>query len=592
MLNDDHLQDNINEWLKNSSLQEQKEIEDLKKRDPQKFQNAFSKKLTFGTGGIRGKVGLGTAFINEKTIRAVTKGLAFYINKQSLAAGIFKQVLIGYDSRIDSRFFAEETAKVLAAEGIKVYLFDLLRPVVAVSFGIKHLNCCAGVMITASHNPASDNGYKVYWSDGGQVIAPHDQEIMNAIAHLKDPFLVRGVDSLNHPLIKEIGEEVDQAYEEKVSGILFHPDDNFRYGKDLAIIYSNLHGAGISWVPHLLSTFGFDQLSFVEEQRALNGNFPGLKAPNPEEEQALRPGLEQMQKDKADIFLITDPDCDRIGVAVINKGAAFSFTGNQMACMLTEYICRHLHHRNLLSKDSKFVKTIVTTEILKRIVSFYGADLSEVVTGFKYIGEKISSWESTTSKFIFGCEESYGYLFGTHARDKDAVVTAALICEMTLQLKLQGSSLTDFLMAIYSLHGLMKEKTIAIELLDEDKIDTIALLLKELREDLDKGDTAKGISILQAEDYKTGTQYNYALGSVQKKNIDGFPCSDVIRLFTKDGSKIVIRPSGTEPKIKLYVELYDSSIKGATTEEVFQAFISGDDEIDAMIQHIRALWRL
>ncbi|NGX46340.1 MAG: Phosphoglucomutase, partial [Chlamydiae bacterium] len=391
-------QNNIDSWLEGDYDEaSQKEIRRLQQENPEELLDAFYTHLSFGTGGMRGVLGVGTNRINAYTIGAATQGLANYLLKQ----GGKHSVLVGFDSRHHSRDFAEEVAKVLSANGIEVFLFRELRPVASISYGVRHLKCSAGVMITASHNPPKYNGYKVYWNHGGQVLPPHDRGIIDEVAKISQPSLVKkGV--YPHPLIHDVSEEIDTPYLAKLRELQPHPGDDHSHGKELAIVYSPIHGGGITMVPPALEQWGFTNLTFVEEQCTPNGDFPTVKVPNPEEPETLKMGIALLEKTQGDIFIATDPDVDRLAVTVMHNGKPVSFNGNEIACLALEHLCHSLTETKQMPPKPMAIKTIVTSELFKAIADHYQVSCLDVLTGFKYIGQKISQWEEEKPAHVQG----------------------------------------------------------------------------------------------------------------------------------------------------------------------------------------------
>lgn len=546
---DETTQKNIDSWLTGEYDEASKrEIRRLEQENPEELLDAFFTHLSFGTGGIRGILGVGTNRINPYTIGAATQGLANYLLKQ----GGKHSVLVNFDSRHHSRDYAEEVAKVLAANEIKVYLFRELRPVASISFGVRHLKCSAGVMITASHNPPKYNGYKVYWSDGGQVLPPHDKGIIEEVGKITKPSMVKKT-VYPHPLIHDVSDEVDTPYLRAIKELEPHPGEDLSHGSELAIVYSPIHGGGITMVPRALEEWGFTNLALVKEQCTPSGDFPTVKVPNPEEPETLKLGISLLQKRKADIFIATDPDADRLAITVMHEGKPISLNGNEIACVALEHLCRSLTETKQMPPKPMAVKTIVTTELFKAIAEHYNVSCLDVLTGFKYIGQKISQWEEEklahiqSHHFLFGAEESYGFLYGTHARDKDAVIVSALLCEAALHMKLQNKTLVDLLYDIYQKHGLYRERLLSLSFERKEGIDLTKQTMQSLRE---KPPFAiGGIIVTSIEDYLTHTAYTPETGQKEPLLL---PKSDVLRFWLSDGTKIVVRPSGTEPKIKLY----------------------------------------
>ncbi len=527
----------IQSWLNGPFDPEMKaELRRLLEVDPKSLQDAFFKDLSFGTGGMRGIMGIGTNRINIYTIRMATQGLANYVKKQP---GQNHSVFIGYDVRNHSREFAEETAKVLSGNGIRALLSKEICPAPLVSYACRYLGCLAAVMITASHNPPQYNGYKVYSSDGCQIVPPHDEEIMKEVKKIKSPAEVRLGSGY-----EEIGSEIDDAYLHELKKLQMLPKM-----ADIKIIYTNLHGTGIRLIPKALRTWGYTDLRFVEKQRPLDGNFPNAPSPNPEEPKTLEAGIEQLFKEKGDILLATDPDADRIGLVAKNV----RFSGNQIGCLCLHHICSTLNEKGEFPENAAFIKSIVTTELFKKIAESFGGKCIDVLTGFKYIGEQIGIWEKAFDayQFIFGAEESYGYLFGTFVRDKDAISTACLIAEMAAKAKKEGKTLIDRLDALYQEYGIHRELLINIAFLDsKEGMEEIQRITKQLRKETPK--EIGGQTIILVEDFIGG------LGNL--------PPSDVLRFWLEDATKLVIRPSGTEPKIKIYAEAV--GMKEETVEDV------------------------
>jgi phosphomannomutase len=544
-------QKNVNQWLDGQYDEKTKEqVRQLMQKDPQQTIDAFYTHLTFGTGGLRGLMGVGTNRMNFYTVRAATQGLANYIQQQPKETNQNHRVFIGYDSRHQSREFAEETAKVLAGNGIFVYLFKQLRPTPLVSFSCREKKCLAAVMITASHNPPAYNGYKVYWSDGGQVVPPHDIGIITAALEITDPSQVKTVESLDNPLIEEVATEMDEKYLAAISTLQNYPEVNRKEGHQLKVVYTSLYGTGITLVPYALQCWGFSCPIYVEKQIIPDGSFPTTPHPNPEEREALSLGIDLMMAKEADFLIATDPDADRIGVAVRHQGGAVILNGNQLAALCLAHVCTALKSQNRLPERAAFIKTIGTTELFQAICDAYQRPCFNVLTGFKYIAEKIHEWENSAEghQYIFGGEESYGSLLGTFSRDKDAVVASALVCEMALQAKLKGQTLIDYLHKIYHLYGLYEESLFSINFGET----------KEGKEQMKKGmdrlrithlTEINHIPVVAVEDYQASTRLEIQTGKTITLTL---PRSDVLLYWLQDESKVMVRPSGTEPKVKLY----------------------------------------
>lgn len=549
-------QKHIDGWLNGDYPEETKlAIKQLAQKNPEELLDAFYRSLDFGTGGLRGIMGVGTNRMNVFTVGFATQGLANYLLK--LPGEEHKKVFIGYDCRLNSRTFAEEAAKVLAANGIEVYIYENLRPVANISFGVLHKKCTAGIMITASHNPPQYNGYKVYWSYGGQVLPPHDQGIIDEVKKINTPALVK-TGPLDTSLIHWVGEEIDKAYLKAIHEWKLHPGDNQTHGKKLNVIYTSLHGGGVTMIPRALKEWGFSNVTLVEKQCIPDGTFPTVKSPNPEEHATLQLGIEKLQATGGDLLLATDPDTDRLAIVVFHKGKPFYFDGNQTACLLAEHLCSSLATSLSLPAKGVFIKTIVTSELLKKIAEHHSLSCLDVLTGFKYIGEKIYQWEEEMGAgvahhhFILGAEESYGYLIGTHVRDKDAIIASALICEAALQLKLKKQTLVDLLYAIYQKYGVHREKLLSFTLQGKEGADKIKAIMESLRKN--PPSHIAGIEIATIEDY-----LNHTITHLSSKHQEPLllPKSNVLRFWLTDGTKLVIRPSGTEPKIKLYCALHE-----------------------------------
>lgn len=528
------VQERIQSWLEGPfDPKTKEELRRLLEKDPKSLEDAFFKELSFGTGGMRGIMGIGTNRINVYTIRMATQGLANYIKKLTDKS---HSVFIGYDVRNHSREFAEETAKVFAGNGIRALLSKEICPTPLVSFACRHFGCTAGVMITASHNPPQYNGYKVYWSDGCQIVPPHDVEILKEVKKIKSPReVLLGKD------YEEVGSEIDDAYLKELKKLQMLPELS---KVDLKVIYTNLHGTGIRMIPKALKSWGYNHVQFVEKQKPLDGNFTHATSPNPEEEKALKMGMEQLSKENGDILIATDPDADRIGLAEKN----IRFNGNQIACLCLHHICKTLKEKKKLPKNGACIKSIVTTELFRKIAERYELKCVDVLTGFKYIGEMIGNWEKGQEKqqFIFGAEESYGYLFGTFVRDKDAISSACLIAEMAAQAKKEGKSLNDVMEEIYLEYGVHRETLVNLNFPDsQEGMDKMKALMKMLRNSPPKEIGGHKVKIV--EDFIHG--------------LNGLPPSDVLRFWLDDKTKLVVRPSGTEPKVKIYAEAEGNNIE-------------------------------
>jgi len=546
----------VTQWLKEPYDEEtRRQVQNLLDHERETLIDAFYTTVTFGTGGMRSVMGIGTNRLNRYTIRNATQGLANYIHSQKVEK---PSVFISHDSRKNSRLFAEETARVLAGNDIEVFLTKELRPTPFVSFGCRHHKCTAAVMITASHNPPEYNGYKVYWKDGAQVVPPHDTGIMDEVKKIETPTQVK-LAPLGNPLIHLVEQEDDEAYYEALMPLQNFPEDNHNLGPKLHIVYSPLHGCGITTVPEALKRWGFTTISYVEEQKHPDGTFPTAHSPNPEQEAALKLGIEKLQKENADIFIATDPDADRTGLVVMHQGAPVILNGNQIASLCIYYLCTTLSKQGKMPENAAFVTTIVTTELFHLIASSFNKTCFEVLTGFKYIGEKIHEWEHTNQySFIFGAEESLGFLYGTHSRDKDSTITACLLSEMALQQKKEDKTLIDLLNEIHAKFGPFKEKQLSATFSGGlQGIEKMKKLMEALRENPPK--EICGQKVVVIEDYLTSERLNLTTNEHSPLTL---PKSNVLVFRLTDESKFVIRPSGTEPKIKIYgLARYDNDMR-------------------------------
>jgi len=564
-----------NKWLEGNYDEEtKKQVKHLLEHDEKELIDAFYKDLEFGTGGLRGIMGAGTNRMNIYTVGMATQGLSNYIQKKFSEIKLPK-VVIAHDSRNNSRLFAEKAAEIFSANGIKVYLFDKSRPVPELSFAIRQLECQAGIVITASHNPKEYNGYKVYWEDGGQIIAPHDKNIINEVQKITN------VDDVNfngdQNLVESIGKEMDETYLDHIKQLSLNPEIIDKE-KDLKIVYTPLHGTGVDIVPRALKKFGFTNIIHVPEQDEINGDFPTVHSPNPEEKTALEMALKKAEETDADLVMATDPDSDRVGIAVrTNKGKIEILDGNQAASLLIDYLISQWQEKGKIKGKEYIVKTIVTTELLDNIAEHYNVDVYNTLTGFKYIADKIKSMENEKT-FIGGGEESYGYLAGEFVRDKDAVISCALLAEITAYAKHNGNSLFDRLIDIYIKHGFYKERLLSIVKKGKEGEEEIKNMMDKFRNN--PPDTINGEEIMLIHDYqkqKTDDQL-----SQLRYEID-LPKSNVLQYILKDGSKISIRPSGTEPKIKFYFSVNEKLEKQADYEKINQLL---DKRIDAIIDSL------
>lgn len=545
---------NVSLWLDGHYDEKTKEtVRQLLHDNIKEATDAFYTNLSFGTGGMRGTMGVGSNRMNDYTIRAATQGLANYVNKQP-APSYGHSALIGYDSRHHSKTFAEEAAKVLAANGIKVFLCDGLRPTPLISFGCRFLNCTTAIMITASHNPPEYNGYKVYWNDGGQVLPPHDTGIIKEVGKVTDPTMVKTVDSLDHSLITLIAEEIDVPYIGEGSKLQLYPKENHARGGDLKIVYTSLHGTGITLIPDTLKIWGFSNVAYVDKQITPDGDFPTVNYPNPEEKAALSMGVEKLKEIQGDILIATDPDADRVGVVVKHKGDFIQLNGNQVAAILLGHICNAHGSAFKMPAKAAFVKTIVTTELFKAICDAHKKPCFDVLPGFKYIAEKIQQWEQDPKghTFVFGGEESCGYLFNMLTRDKDGIIISALVCETALRAKLQGKTLVDVLYDLFKKHGVFVEGLLSLKF-DESKAgkEKMRISMENLRKHLPR--QIHGIDVVAVDDYQSSIKTSLLSGKTEKIDL---PKSNVLTFWLADKTKLVVRPSGTEPKVKLYCGVF------------------------------------
>jgi len=511
-----------------------KELEAL---DEKEIMERFYKELEFGTGGLRGIIGAGTNRMNVYTVRKATQGLANYIKKQGIEN---PSVAIAYDSRLYSDRFAKEAALVLNANGIKTYMYKELRPTPMLSFAVRHLKSTAGIVITASHNPKQYNGYKVYWSDGGQVTEEHAEGILKEITSIdySDIKTMEFDKAVNLGLFNYIDDEVEKDYVELVKGLTVNWDVVERVKDTLKVIYTPLHGTGNKPVRRVLEEIGYKNVYVVKEQENPDPNFSTVKYPNPEENEVFTRAIEMAKELEADLIIGTDPDCDRVGVVVKNKeGEYVVLTGNQTGALLTHYILENLKATGKMPENGVVIKTIVTTEMARKIAESYDVEIMDVLTGFKYIGEKIKEFEEKKDrKFIFGFEESYGYLAGDFVRDKDGVIASMLICEMAGFYKLKGMSLYEGLMSLYEKYGYFVEDLKSVTLEGIEGSQRIKEIMEMLRKEPPR-DIA-GIKVKEVKDYLKG--------------IGDLPKSNVVQIILEDESIITARPSGTEPKIKFY----------------------------------------
>ncbi len=541
------VQEKAQKWL-NSQIDDsaREEIHALMK-DPEALSEAFYKDLEFGTGGLRGIMGIGSNRMNKYTVGMATQGLANYLISQFPDLDQIK-VAIAHDSRNNSRFFAETTANVFAANGIKVYLFEELRPTPELSFAIRHLNCQSGVVLTASHNPKEYNGYKAYWDDGAQMVSPHDKNVINEVKQIASIDDVKWDGPAN--LIQSIGEDVDRAYLAELAKLSLSPDA-VQQEKDLKVVFSPIHGTGITLVPRALKQIGFTNVSVVEAQATPDGNFPTVIYPNPEEADALKLALQKAKEIDADLVMATDPDADRVGIACKNLTGEFVLlNGNQTGSLLIYYALKRWQENGKLDGNQFIVKTIVTTDMIHRIAEKFNVEYFDTLTGFKYIASIIRELEGKKT-FIAGGEESYGYLIGDFVRDKDAIASCAMIAEMCAWAKSQGMTIYELLIDLYHQFGYYKENLISLTKKGQKGAEEISQMMAGFRENPPK--ELGGSKVIRLIDYAQSTDRNLKEGTVDSIDYDK---SNVLQFFTEDGYKISARPSGTEPKIKFYMSVH------------------------------------
>ncbi len=545
-------------WLgKEFNEETRKEVQDMLDNDEKKLVDAFYQDLEFGTGGLRGIMGAGTNRMNIYTLGMATQGLANYIIKQCGKTGI--KVAIAHDCRNNSSYFARTTAEIFAANGFEVYLFESLRPTPELSFAIRYYGCQSGVVITASHNPKEYNGYKAYWNDGGQVVAPHDEAIIDEVRKITSVSDILFTGNSNN--IKIIGAETDQAFLAEVIKMRLNPEV-IKKSAGMGIVYTPIHGTGIKLVPPALKQFGFTNIISVPEQDINDGNFPTVKSPNPEEPDALRMAIAKAVETGAELVMATDPDADRLGIAVRdNKGEFILLNGNQTCVLLIWYILSQYKEKNKYKGNEYIIKTIVTTDLLEKIADGYNVEYFNVLTGFKFFAELIRQNEGR-KKYIGGGEESYGFLPGEYARDKDAVASCAIFAEATAWARSNGKSVYDLLLDIYVQYGFYKEKLINIVRKGKEGADEIKAMMAGYRTNPPK--TINNSRVIRINDYDKQVSLDMLTA---KESPTGLIQSDVLQFFLEDGSKISVRPSGTEPKIKFYFSV-NSKLESA---EKFEA---------------------
>ncbi len=553
-----------NEWIENDYFDQETKDELLAiKNDDQEIKERFYKNLEFGTAGLRGVIGAGTNRMNIYTVRKATQGLANHIIAYGAAE---RGVAIAYDSRNMSPEFADEAALCLAANGIKSYVFESLRPTPELSYAVRELNCIAGINITASHNPPEYNGYKVYWEDGAQITPPHDKGIMDQVASLTDYTTLKTMsieDAKAQGLYQVIGQDIDDAYIAELKKLVLHQDAIDAVGKDLKIVFTPLHGTGNIPVRRVLKELGFENVYVVKEQELPDGNFSTVSYPNPEAKEAFELGLKLAREVDADLVLATDPDADRLGVYVKDSatGEYYELTGNMSGCLLADYEIGQTKATKGLPEEGYLIKTIVTSNMADAIAKGYDVGLIEVLTGFKYIGQKILGFETTgKGNYLFGFEESYGCLIGTHARDKDAIVATMALCEAAAFYKMQGKTLWDVMLDMYEKYGYYRDDIKAITLDGIEGLQKIQRILGSFR--TNPPQSVAGLKVLEARDYKADTVLNLETKEVTST---GLPSSDVLYYDLEDNAWCCVRPSGTEPKIKFYYGVKGTSMEDAST---------------------------
>ncbi len=562
-------QKNIDRWLNGSFCDEMTKntIRDSIETSPEEIENSFYTNLEFGTGGLRGLMGIGPNRMNIYTIRETTQGIANYLlryYKENMPVNGLSAV-IGYDSRCNSREFALESARVFAACGIRPLLFQDISPTPLVSYACRYFKASIAVMVTASHNPPEYNGYKVYWSYGGQVLPPHDQGMMDEVSKVRATGNIVSVSSIQDSKISVIGSEIDDAYLDAIGEE--SPWSSPLYESTLRPIYSCLHGTGGRLMGRALERAGISDISYVTQQMVPDGSFPTVKQPNPEDPKALKMGIDLLVQNKHDIFIASDPDADRLGAVVLHHGSPVILTGNQIAALMCEWIIRQLYATKKLPERFGIIKSCVTTPLIDAIARKWNAVMSEVLPGFKYIAEKIEEWlqpkEEAPITFLFGAEESYGTLYGLHARDKDAISSGALLCEIASQLKTEGKTLIDALDELYETYGYFFEDLLNI-VYEESKEGRFKMkaALDQLRSHPPK--TMNGLSVIAWQDLKTGLSE----GDPAYHSTSRFPSSNVLIFTLQDATKIIIRPSGTEPKVKVYLFFQSELCNDITRAEV------------------------
>ncbi len=548
MLNlDKNTTDRVNQWLEGDYDEATKTAirQLIDTNQTEELSDAFYRDLEFGTGGLRGLMGVGSNRVNKYTLGAATQGLSNYLKKQYPGKQI--RVVIAHDNRNNATTFAQIVADVFSANDIYVYFFDALRPTPELSFAIRELDCQSGVMLTASHNPKEYSGYKAYWNDGGQIIAPHDKNIIAEVNAITSVSQINFTPQPAH--IEKIGAEMDVLFLDKVKAVCLNPDA-IKAQHDLKIVYSPIHGTGITLVPQALKAVGFTHVSLVEEQCVIDGNFPTVVYPNPEEEEAMTLSLKKAKAIDADLVMATDPDADRVGIAVKNNHNQFILlNGNQTGVLLFNYLLNQWEAKGKLKGNEYIIKTVVTTYLIDKMAAAKGVTCYNTLTGFKFIGALMTELAGK-STFIAGCEESYGYLIGDHVRDKDSVVSCTMIAEMAAYYKTQGKSLFDALMDVYLTYGLYQENLLSVTKTGKSGAEEIAALMSGYRSNPPA--TLGGRKVVIIKDYQHSVEKNLLTGT---ETVIDLPKSNVMQFITEGDYIVSARPSGTEPKIKYYVSV-------------------------------------
>lgn len=566
-----NIKEKIDFWL-NSSIDDADKTtisKSISENNESELTDAFYKELEFGTGGLRGIMGLGPNRMNKYTVGMATQGLSNYLKKAFPNKQV--SVAIAYDCRNNSSFFADIVASVFSANGIKVNIFKELRPTPELSFAIRHLKCQSGVVLTASHNPREYNGYKAYWDDGAQIVAPHDTNIIEEVRKITDFNQVNF--TKEEALITYLGDEIDQAYLNAVKAQSLSPEC-IEAQKDISIVFSPIHGTGITMVPKILDKLGFNNVHLIEEQSTPDGDFPTVVYPNPEEQEAMTYALNKAKAINADLVMATDPDADRVGIAVKNLKDEFQLlNGNQTGALIVYYLCKKWQENGKLDGKQYVVNTIVTTNLINDIARHFDIKCYETLTGFKHIASVIRELEGK-EEFIGGGEESYGYMIGDFVRDKDAVASCAILAEMTAWARDNGKSLYEILMEIYQQFGLYSESLVAIVKKGKDGADEIKQMMTDFRKNTPK--SINGSNVVKVIDYLSLEERDLLTGATSKIDL---PESNVLQFFTEDGSKVSLRPSGTEPKIKFYFSLKKVIPENGSLDEEIRGLIEKTESI-------------